>query len=41
VLRCCFAVVCEGSIIRDCGKIGKMGVTCNVGIKDYSVSGEC
>jgi hypothetical protein len=40
VLRCCLAIVCEGAIVRDCRGIGMMGVTCNVVVKDYSVSGE-
>jgi hypothetical protein len=31
----------EGAIVRDGRWIGRMGVTCKVGITDYSVSGEC
>jgi hypothetical protein len=31
----------EGAIVRCFGGIGRMDVTCKVGIIDYSVSGEC
>jgi hypothetical protein len=36
----CSVTVGEGAIVRDCRRIGRMWVTCKVGIIDYSVSGE-
>jgi hypothetical protein len=40
VLRCSSIIVRESAIIQNCTGIGRMEVTCKVGIIDYSVSGE-
>jgi hypothetical protein len=38
---CNSVTVGEGIIVRDCRRIGRIDVMCNISLIDYSVNGEC